>query len=387
MKKLLVILILCVIIANAGSCGSSSAVPAGNIANYGYVLVDGNNIYFTRMVITDFANYSNIYRLDMRTPQAEPLLIAKMEVEWHNEMSAFLTLHNGYLYFLPYFLHESMNEVSPNIYRVRADGQDVTPEPMLEQDAAITFMQIAGGLIYFYDENAGEHGTLYSMRPDGSNREIVLEAFMQAITIGGNDAFFIDEDMVLRSVSLRGGEPREIFNFLQTEENEEEEFGVFPDNINNILADGNYIYYLDEDGLFVGRIRTNGTNNEIIYAVNEESSEFIAYFNVSGDTLFMVMGDYGAEFNFAIIAVSTRGGGTPRVVVSPSEDLGDIMPISIWGNVIYFAGMPIYETIMDSDYVWFSVRKEGGRPVAWQPFSIFDEAFGGWDDWDWDWDD
>jgi len=375
-RVLSVVLIAAVCAAMAmatGSCGRGSTVSAGNINNFGYLLVDGQHIFFTQVTITDFGYYSHIYRY--HTVSKEEIPVARMEVDFPNEMNAFMSIHGNYLYFLPYFLHESMKEVSPNIYRVRTDGSNTTPEPLFDEEMSIMFMQIEGGLIYFYDDYLG---ALFSMNPDGSDRRVIAEAPMDSLTIAGGTVFFADNEHLM-SVPLRGGEITEIFDFSTFGAN-----GVF---LRHIVAEGNYIYFSDDDFSMVGRIRNNGRSEpEIIYRTNPDTLEYVAFFNVSGNNVFMVVENFGPEQNFAILSVPVSG-GEPRVIVSDAESLGDILPISIWNNVIYFAGMPIYVTVMDSDYVWFSVGVDGGRFGPWQPFSIADES-AMWDDWgddDWGW--
>jgi hypothetical protein len=211
------------------------------------------------------------------------------------------------------------------------------------------------------------------MNPNGKNRKAVCEAMMFGISISGGKAYFADYEF-LKSVSLKGGEPELIFDFGELEE---------PLYLRDIIADGNYIYYLDDDGMNVGRIRTNGRNNEIIY--ESVDGEYFNFINISGDMLYIVAENYGAEQNFAVLAVST-GGGSARVVVSDSEDLIDITPILIWGDTIFFCGVHIEESFMDSDYAWFTVKRTGGALVPFRPFSIYDENYTGlnddWDDWD-----
>ena len=358
MKKLLVLVCICLIIALlAGSCGSESKIPAGNINNYGYVLLDGNDIYYTKVIITDLSYYSNIYKYN--TANKSETLVAEVEVDYSNEMNAYMTLYNGELYFLPYFLHDSINESSPNIYKVKPDGKNIVPTALFEKEISCTFMQIKGGVLYYYDDIDGK---LYSMNPNGTNRKVVCEATMLSISIDGNKAYFAEDEMLM-SVSLKGGEPVAIFDFLELDE------GFF---LKDIVAEGNYIYYSDDEYMRVGRIGTNGKNNEIIYTA--ESEEYVNFFNVSGDTVFIIVENYGTTKDFAILSVSARG-GEPRIVVSETENLGDILPVSIWGDTLYLNGMPVYDTILDSDYVWFTVRKSGGKPIPFRPFNVYDEFY------------
>jgi hypothetical protein len=356
----------------AGSCGSETPIPAGNVNNFGYVFADGNDIYYTQVVITDFSYYGNIYKYN--TANKSEILVAETEVDYFDEMNAYLTLHNGELYFLPYFTHE-YGDSSPNIYKVKPDGANTTPAKLFDKDISCTFMQIKDGVLYYYDDMESK---LYSMNPNGTNRKVICEADMQSISIGGSKAYFADDEMLM-SVSLKGGEPEVLFDFWELDD------GFY---LENIVADGNYIYYYDEFNELIGRIRTNGRDNQEIYAA--ESGEYIVSFNVSGDTVYIVAGNYGAERNYALLAVS---GGDARVIVSDSEKLIDIMPVSIWGETLYFNGAHLEETVDGSDYAWFTVRRTGGNLVPWRAFSIYDEDYGAEEDWggeDWDdedWDD
>jgi hypothetical protein len=372
-KSLLLILVCALAVVTLGSCGGGIEIPAGNINNYGYVLVDGNDMYYTKVIMTDFSYYGNIYRYNMNT-QIETL-IAQTEVDFPNEMNAFMTLYDGHLYFLPYFLNDSIKEASTNIYRIKLDNSEdrnIIPEPLFEEEISCTFMQIVKGTLYYYDDM---EGILYSMKPDGTNRKTVAEAAMDIITIRGNNAYFMDFDM-LYSVSLRGGEPRLVFDFSDIDG---EGTAIY---LKDIIADGNYIYFLDDSFSKIGRIRNNGRNFEEIYTVPDGSVEYVVFLNISGDTLFFVAENYGEEGACAILSLSTKG-GEPKVIVSDSVSFEDILPFSIWGDVIYFCGMPRYDTIMDSHYVWFTVRRNGERLGPFKPFSEDNPDYDA-DDWDLD---
>lgn len=361
MKKILLLICTAVMIAvSIGSCGSQSLIPAGNTNNYGYVLVDGEDIYYTKVIMTDLSYYGNIYKYN--TVSKKAILVAETEVDYPNEMNAYMTLYNGELYFLPYFMNDSVKEASPNIYKVKPDGENIIPEPLFDKDISCTFMQFQGGLIYYYDD---AEEILYSVKPNGSGRKVICKATMYGITLGKGKAYFTDYEM-LGSVSLRGGEPKYIFDFM-----EELEDGFY---LQDIVFDGNYIYYSDDDYSRIGRIKPNGKDNQDIYVAADGSAEYVDFFNVSGDTVFIVVENYGAQKNYAVLSVSANG-GEPKVVVSDAESFGDILPVSIWGDTIYFCGMPIYETVMDSDYVWFTVRKSGGTSVPFEPFNQYDEFY------------
>ena len=392
-KKLLLVMCVCVIItAFASSCGGAgSAVPAGNINNYGYVLVDGNDIYYTKVIMTDLTYYGNIYKYNMS--DKTEILVAQTELEYPNEMNAYMSVYNGELYFLPYFLNDSIKESSPNIYKVKPDGVNVVPEAMFEKDISCTFMQIEGGLIYYYDDTEEK---LYSIKPNGTNKKVVCEALMLSISIGGGKAYFADYE-VLRSVSLKGGNPQDIYDFMKYEEDDEGNMSGDIFYLNDIVFDGKYIYYSDDNYSRVGRIKTDGTGKEDIYIVPGDSGEYINFFNISGDNIYIVAENYGKEESYAILSVNAGAGAKSSppnvtVIVSGAEYLGDILPVSIWGDTIYFCGMPSYSTIMESDYVWFTVKKSGGKISPFKPFSIFDEMYGTEDeesdeeDYDNDWD-
>ena len=334
---------------NEISSGNSAEneISSGNITNYGYVLAEGNELYYTKVIMTDISCYSNIYRYNTGTKKEE--LVAEVEADYFNEMNAYLTLHNGWLYFLPSFLHDSQKESAPNIYRVKADGESAEPEALLEGSASVTFMQIKGGVLYYYDD-AEER--LYSMSPNGTNRRGVCEAVMDSISISGSKAYFADYEL-LYQVSLKGGEPELIFDFSTLEDM------IY---LRDISVSGEYIYYLDDEGTCIGRIRTDGKGNEYIYTA--ESGEYIEFFNMDGNKIYIVVDDYGEEQAYAIIEVSTNGMEI-KTVVSDSENFGDILPLSIWGDTIYFIGMYLFEET-ESKYVWFTVSKSGGNLTAWQ---------------------
>ena len=350
MKKILFILLGCIALSSCGA-GSANQISAGNITNYGYVLADGGDIYYTKVAVREMNYYSNIYKYNTVSEKDE--IIAEVEADYFNEMNAYLTLHDGYLYFLPYFLHESQKESSPNIYRVKPDGENIEPEALFENDISCTFMQIKDGVLYYYDD--GEE-TLYSMNPDGTNRRAVCNAVMDSISIDGGSVYFADYEL-LYHVSLKGGEPELIFDFSALDE---------AVSLKDIIISGEYIYYLEYDGARVGRIRTDGKGRENIYTA--EPGGYLEFFNVDADKIYIVIDGYGKEDAYAILEMNA-GGGEVKTVVSDAENFGDILPLAIWGDTIYFSGMYRFEPT-DSKYVWFTVNKSGGNLTAWQPFSV-----------------
>jgi len=342
------------------SCGKNTvAVSSGNISNYGYVLVDKDDIYYTKTIINGAMFYSNIYKYNIKS--GTEILVASTEADYYNEMNAFLSIDNGELYFLANFLDGSYKECSPNISKVKPDGKKIKPEKILDEDISCAFMQVINGVIYYYDDV--EHG-LYKINIDGTKKQLLCEAAISGIAISGDKIYFAEFEMLME-VSTDGGEPKEIYDFG------EENF-----YIESLVFEGDYLYYLDDSLSFIGRIRTDGKDKSIIYRVGDDLPVYIDYFNVSGGTVYFVLDEYGPTGNYAVLSI-VPGNRLAKVVVSDSEDFGDISALSVWGEKIYFFGMPISETIMDSDYVWFTVNKSGGKPEAFKPLSEDSETFGG----------
>jgi len=334
------------------SCGKSVALTSGNSANYGYILVDGNFVYYTKILTTDYGDfYSNIYRRNMNT--GAEILIAEIEADTMYDLNAFLTLDGGYLYFLPNFAHDSASDSSHNIYRVKPNGKNTTPEALFREDIDCTFMHISNGIIFYYDDT---ESVLYRMKTDGTKRQPLVEAFIEGIAIG-KDTIYYSEYEMLMSISVNGGEPVEVYDF--------DDYDFY---IEHLILDGEYLFYLDDTQSRIGRIRIDGRDNRpSIYEY-----AYIEYFNVSNGQIYFVVDEYGSSGYYAIMSISP-GSRNPRLVVSDRAELGYISTVALWGNSIYFIGMPSRETIMDSDELWFIAGTDGSGLTPFQPLNVYIE--------------
>jgi len=332
----------------APSCGKSVAPTSGNVSNYGYILTDGNDIYYTKIVEDEQGDfYSNIYKYN--TKNGSEVLIAENEADSMYDLNAYLSLDGGYLYFLPNFLHKSVKEVSDNIYRVKPDGKNTKPEPLFEENINVSFMHVSNGTIFYYDD---AESAIYKMKTDGTRRQLICEAFISGIAVG-KDKIYYSEFELLMAVGVNGGEPEEIFDF--------EDFDIY---IEYLVLDGDYLFYLDDNQSTLGRIKVNGTENRTLYTY-----DYIEHFNISGGTLYFIVDEYGSTGNYAVLSI-VPGSRSPRVIVSDKEDLGEISPLAIWGGTVYFIGFPSSETIMDSDEVWFTVDISGDEIKPFQPLNV-----------------
>ena len=362
-KKLTLCIILSAAVIFAGpallSCGKSVAANSGNVSNYGYILADGNDIYYTKIVENDEGDfYSNIYKYNIKS--GAEILVAENEADSIYDLNAYLALDGGYLYFLPNFLHKSVKEVSDNIYRVKPDGKNIEPEPLFKEDINVSFMHISNGTIFYYDD---AESAIYRMRTDGTKRQLICEAYISGIAVG-KDKIYYSEFELLMAVSVNGGEPEEIFDF--------DDFDMY---IEYLVLDGDYLFYLDDNQSTLGRIKTDGTEPRTLFTY-----DYIEHFNISGGTLYFVVDEYGSTGNYAVLSI-VPGSRSPRVVVSDKEDFGEISPIAIWDGTVYFIGFPNSDTIMDSDEVWFTADIGGGEMKPFQPVNVYNYGPDG-GDWD-----
>lgn len=340
----------------ASSCGTSVAAISGNASNYGYVLTAGDDVYYTKIVVkSEEEIYSNIYKCSAKNPENE-VLISTVRAEYINHMNAFLSLDGGYLYFLTKFIHGTGEEFSDNIYRVKTDGKNTTPEKVFEEDISCSFMYVSNGTIYYYEDN---DMAIYKINTNGTKKELLCEANISGIAVGGDKIYYAELDRLM-AISVNGGEADEIYNFEADE--------IY---IESLVLDGNYLYYLDDAYSSIGRIKTDGTDKKDVYKMSESSYAYIESFNVSGGVVYFVLDVYGQTENYAVLSI-TPGSKSTKLIVSDENELGEIGPLAIWGDTIYFVGMPFYETIMGSDDVWFTVKKSGGKIEAFKPLNVFE---------------
>ncbi|MCL2776077.1 MAG: DUF5050 domain-containing protein [Oscillospiraceae bacterium] len=338
------------------SCGQNIVESSGNVSNYGYLLVDKNDVYYTKIVESDNTYYSNIYKYS--TKDKKETLVASTEADYPNEMNSFLSLDNGDLYFLTNYLNDSVKEASANISKVKPDGKNITPTKLFEDDISCAFMQIVNGVIYYYDDT---EQAIYRMNANGTQKKFICNAVASGIAIGGGKIYYAEDDAIMQ-VSANGGDPKELYDFSDE--------GFY---IDSIVLEGDYIYYLDDSYSMIGRIKTDGSENKEIYRVSDDSSEYINCFNVNGGVVYFVAENYGDEGNYAVLSLNP-GSKSPKLIVSDKSELGDIYPLAIWNDTIYFVGMPVYETILDSDYVWFTVKKSGGTISPFQPLNQYSDS-------------
>ena len=353
----LIFIVILIIPATLASCGKSVAVSSGNLSNYGYVLVDDGNIYYTKIIESSSRYYSNIYKYNIKTKQ--DILISSAVADYHNEMNSFLTIDKGELYFLTNYLNNSIKEASVNISKVKPDGKNIEPELLFEDDISCAFMQIVNGVIYYYDDI---EQAIYRMNTNGSHKKFICDAAAAGIAIGNGKIYFSEFDKLMQ-VSAKGGEPVEIYDFSDE--------GFY---IGAIVLDGGYIYYLDDSYSVIGRIKTDGKGNQEVYRVNGNTNEYIEYFNVSGGVVYIVAENYSEDAIYSVLSV-TPGSRTPKQIVTNNSELGDISPLAIWQDTIYFMGMPVYDTVLNSDYVWYTVKKSGGKLTPFQPLCEYSDTF------------
>ena len=360
-KFLFALLIIFAVVSGAflSSCAQNVPVSSGNATCYGYTLVDGDDIYYTKIICDEDNNlYSNIYKYNVKTQKE--ILVSSVEA-FYDELNGFLSLDGGYLYFLPNFLHDSMNEASHNIYKVKPDGKNVKPTPLFEKNIECTFMHVADGMIYYFDE---ADYSFYKIKTDGTKREFICEApNLPYNTLGiavGKDKIYYAEDELLMAVSLNGGKPEVIFDFY--------DYDVY---IDDLILDGDYLYYLCDQSQ-IGKIKTDGTENRTIYTY---TSGWIDFFNFSDGILYLVVDSAESDSSWEILSV-VPGSKSAKVLVSAKENLLDIWPPSIWGDKIYFVGVPQQGDVLGSDEGWYTVGKNGGDITAFQPLNAEIEGFG-----------
>lgn len=348
---------VCAVSCAASSCGVSVSSSSGNSSNFGFVLVDGDDVYYTKAAVNmeTFEFFSNIYKYNSKTDS--DTLVSSMKVDYISYMNAFLSLDGGYLYFLPKFVYDTDEEYGDNIYRVKPDGKNTEPEKLFEENIKCTFMHISNGTIYYYDD---ADSAFYRMNTNGSNKKLLCEAYADAIAFGGDKIYFVDYE-ILMAVSVNGGEPEEIYDFDEDE--------IY---IESLVFDGNYLYYLDDEYATISRIKTDGTDIQEVYKLPESSYAYIERFNISGGTVYFILDYYGKSESYAVLSVIPGNSRSTKEIVTDSlYEFLDIGPIQIWGDIIYFVGMPA-DDIMDSDDVWFTVKKSGGKPSAFKPFVVFE---------------
>ena len=361
---LMIVSILCTALL---SCGKSVSVPVGNSINYGYALVDGVDFYYSKTVINGGDYYSCIYKYNMST--GEDVLVSMVDGEDSNIMNAYLTLDKGNLYFLTNYLHESYLEAAIDISYVKPDEN--TPEnvsTIFDEDISCRYMQIIDGVIYYYDD---WEEMIYRVNTDGSDKKAICEAAIMSDSIMCVDGkkIYYGEDTMIYQVGTGGGTPKVIFDSEQVYEDDYFYIGY-------LMADKNYIYYMDDYKTFIGRMSANGKNDEVLYTAPETS--YIESFNVSDGVVYFVL---DTDDTYEIMSI-TPGSSTPKVIVDRNNYYAEILPVSIWGDNIYYLALPAYETIMDSDYVWFTVKKSGGNVSPIRPFTVESDTFGYEEEWD-----
>ena len=355
---LLLTCIICIaILGTLSSCGRNISVSSGNISNFGYVLVDDGNIYYTKIVESALGYYSNIYKYNIKT-QSE-ILVASTEAYYHNEMNGFLAMDNGELYFLTNYLNDSIIEASVNISKITPDGKNIEPTLLFDEEISCTFLQIVNGIIYYYDDM---DQAIYKMNTDGTNKMFICDALVSGIAVDKGNIYYAEYDTIMK-VSTKGGEPTIVYEFSDE--------GLY---IESIVLDGNYIYYLDDSYSLIGRMKTDGSKNQTVYTAGEQTNEYIEYFNVNRGVVYIVAENYAEDAIYSVLSV-TPGNKTVKQIVSHKSELGDISPLAIWNDTIYFTGMPMSDTILDSVYVWFTVKKSGGILTPFQPLSEYSDKF------------
>lgn len=341
------------------SCSAPNTLKASNASNYGYTTVLGQDIFYSKVILNDIYLYSNIYKYNSAT-NTETLLL-KNDAYDINELNAFISPYKDKVFFLKNYLHDSVQGFSDNIYYVKTDGSAVDPEKLLTEDVVCSFMQIYDEKIYFYDE---AQQMFYSVNIDGTEKKEICAAVTARICINEKYIYYIEYDTIFR-VSLNGGKPETIIACSESEES------FYP---NELAVDSGYIYVIDDTYTYIKRIRINDKSIENLYEVMSGDTAYISHLNVSDGIIYFIIDSYGNDGKYAILSL-VPGSGSPNEVVSGSNLYIDILPFTIWENIIYYYACP-NDTIMNSDYILYTVPVTGGKPKPFKPRFELSDTFG-----------
>ncbi|GHV13326.1 hypothetical protein FACS1894219_07970 [Clostridia bacterium] len=349
---LVFVLALSAMAACTSSGGGVSSVPSGNTANYGLTLVDGDYLYYTKVVQNSNTEYSgNIYRRNLKDKSEK--VVSTLPAENMSVTNAYLTLSGGKLYFLPNYIADSVMSFSDNIYYVPADASATTPKKLLKGTASVSFMQATSSGIVFVNDADGSINTVPFT--GGDRTTIVSDATVIGITVVDSTIYYIDYDLFM-SVPVAGGEPKQIADYSDDDY-----------SMTKLSYDNGYIYYQLDDNVSIGRVKTDGSSRDQVYQATGDA--YIEQYNVSGGTVYFVVDEYGNTGDYAVLSV-TAGSKSTKLVVSDEHEFGSISPLTIWNNTIYFYAAPRNYDIEGSFDGWFTVGIGGGKPEVLAPFNV-----------------
>lgn len=358
-KKIILTTLILSFIFSIAACGSGAVHTSGENNSFGYTLLDGDDLYYTKVVVKeDVYYYSCLYKRNLKTK--EETLINITECDYLNEVNSFINIAGSDILFLTNYVYDSSYGVSDNITKVKKTGME--PSLLLEEDSDCALMQVVGSDVYYYDES---EQIIYKTDKNGSSPKKICEASTNSFFVQGSKLYFSDFEYIY-SVSASGGEPSVIFE--STEE------GYYVDQI---TYGNGYIYFIDDSFSSIRRIKgsaKNITESELLYEADMNKNTYIERIYYYNKELYFTLDCYGANDNYAVLAYNPATSNT-RVVVSDTEDFIEISPFSIWNDTVYFYAMTSNENIMDSDWVWYTVPASGGKATPFSPLYVFDDNF------------
>lgn len=358
-KKILLTVLALSFIFSAASCGGGKVHKSGENNNYGYTLLDGEDLYFTKVVVKDdLYYYSCLYKRNLRTK--EETLINITECDYLNEVNAFVNIAGNDVLFLTNYVYDSFAGVSDNITKVKKTG--IEPTHILQEDVDCALMQVVGNDVYFYDEI---EQVIYKTDKNGKTPKAICEASTNSFFVQGTRLYFSDFEYIY-AVSTSGGEPFVIFD--------SSEEGYY---IDKITYGNGYIYFIDDSYSSIRRVKASAKNkieSELLYEADLNKNVYIERIYYYNKELYFTLDCYGKDENYAVLAYNPATAKT-RVVVSDAEEFIEISPFSIWKDTLYFYAMTSSENIMESDWVWYTVPAAGGKATPFSPLYVFDDNF------------
>ncbi|WP_068747971.1 DUF5050 domain-containing protein [Thermovenabulum gondwanense] len=279
---------------------------SSNLVNYGYVVRDGDWIYYIITTNTEKNvgyGISYLYRAKPNGSQKKLLYSLKGFI-------CDLQIVNNKIYFVAGELNE------PDVYRMNTDGTGkIALSTHKTQEDKIWEIVVYGDYIYYKKDNG-----LYKMNLDGSNPVKILdrEDIFEIISVEGNKIYFTIWDD-LYSINTDGTNFKRLIS-----------------NAHNYIVSNGFVYYTDFISFketIIGKLDLS-TGTETILKKFEYTSDIglsaIDRINVNGEWIY-----YNDNFNKQIRRMKIDG-TNDTVVSNISNVKGEIIGIYIAGDWIFY---------------------------------------------------
>ena len=302
MKKAIALLLAGLLALSLAACrgGSAQGNTAGNLANFAFVAIEGNRIYYSNGI-----DSGKLYSMNPDGSDKQKL---------NDDNARYINVVGDRLYYTD--CHIDGNKNLNQLCSIKTDGTD---RQVLGPDWCFS-VTVVGDRIYYTDFTMDplgytSAGYIYSIKTDGTDQKKLCDDVIGGYTVGGGQIYYIDASG-LCSMNLDGSHQKTLSadfpgRYIQ----------VMDNRIFYTTGSASAFPYADDD-LKIFSIKLDGSDRQKL------TDDRCDYINAAGGRVYYIALN---PSNMSICSVKTDG-GDPRTLIS-----GDYYQnINVAGGRVYY---------------------------------------------------